>query len=132
MHRLLSPRVHGFIDYGIVALLALAPTLFGFGGTAAAISYILAVLQLGMSLITAYPLSLAKIIPFKIHGGIELTSGLFALAAPWLFGFSRIDAARNFFLFAGVTVAITWALTNYRAAELPGRGGIAHKRRVHA
>lgn len=119
MHRLLSPRTHGFIDYGLVALLLLAPALFGFSGAPAILCFVLAFAQLGMSLITAYPLSLAKVIPFKIHGGIELGAGVLALISPWLFGFSAETAARNFFLFAGVSVALTWAATNYSAAAAP-------------
>jgi hypothetical protein len=131
MHRVLNPRIHGYIDYLIVAVLALAPTLFGFGGIAAALCYILAVAQLGMSLITAYPLGAAKVIPFPVHGGIELAVGILALVSPWLFRFSDVPAARNFFLVAGVSVVLVWALTNYKAAELPSRPVHAFRRRIH-
>ncbi|MBN1209254.1 MAG: hypothetical protein JXB05_30640 [Myxococcaceae bacterium] len=132
MHRVLNPRIHGFIDYGIVLLLALAPTLFGFSGLPAALCYIIAVAQLGMSLLTAYPLGVAKIIPFPIHGGIELGVGILAIVSPWLFRFSGVAAARNFFLVAGIAVAVVWALTNYKAAELPGRTGELFRQRRHA
>jgi hypothetical protein len=131
MHRVLNPRIHGFIDYAIVALLALAPTLFDFSGTPATLCYVLAVAQLGMSLLTAYPLGAAKVIPFPIHGGIELAVGILALVSPWLFGFSDVTSARNFFLVAGVSVALVWALTNYRAAELPGRTADMFRQRRH-
>jgi uncharacterized membrane protein YtjA (UPF0391 family) len=132
MHRVLNPRIHGYIDYLIVAVLALAPSLFGFGGIAAALCYILAVAQLGMSLITAYPLSVAKVIPFPIHGGVELAAGILALVSPWLFRFNDVPAARNFFVVAGISVALVWALTNYKAAELPSRAGAMFRRRTHA
>lgn len=119
MHRVLNPRIHGYIDYVIVAVLALAPSVLGFGGIAAALCYILAAAQLGMSLLTAYPLGAAKIIPFPIHGGIELAAGIVALLSPWLFRFSNVPVARNFFLVAGISVVVVWGLTNYKAAELP-------------
>ncbi len=32
--KFINPRVHGYLDYALVALFALAPTLFGFGGIA--------------------------------------------------------------------------------------------------
>ncbi len=46
--KFLNPRVHGYVDYVAVALLALAPTLFAFGGVAAAICYLAAIGMLGL------------------------------------------------------------------------------------
>ena len=132
MHRVINPRIHGIIDYVIVAVLALAPSVFGFGGIAAALCYIIAVAQLGMSLLTAYPLGAAKVIPFPVHGGIELGAGVLAIVAPWLFRFSNVPAARNFFLVVGIAVAVVWGLTNYKAAELPAGMHPMFRRRTHA
>jgi VIT1/CCC1 family predicted Fe2+/Mn2+ transporter len=129
MHRLLSPKIHGYIDYVAVALLALAPSLFGFGGVAAALCYILAVVQLGMSLLTAYPLGVARLIPFTIHGTIEAITSVFLVIAPFLFGFSRVDAARNFFIVGGIALFAVWFVTNYQAAGRPVHEGV--RRRIH-
>lgn len=115
--KLLDPRVHGYLDYVAVALFLLAPTLFGFGGIAAAICYVLAVVQLSMSLLTAYPISVAKIIPFPAHGGVELATSIFLVIAPWLFDFSHVDAARNFFLVAGIGLLLVYLVTDYKAAN---------------
>ena len=114
--KVLNPRVHGYLDYAAVLLLALAPTLFGFSGTPAALCYVFAILQGGMSLMTAYPLGALKAIPFTVHGGIELASAILFILAPWLFRFVDIGAARNFFLIAGVGLALVWATTDYKAA----------------
>jgi hypothetical protein len=114
--KILSPRVHGYIDYAAVAMLLLAPTLFGFGGLAATVCYVLAAAQGGMSLLTAYPLSIAKVIPFQVHGAIELLAAIFAFVSPWLFGYSHVDAARNFFIVSGVALSIVWLVTDYRSA----------------
>lgn len=126
----LSPRAHGFIDYGSVVFLVLAPMLFGFGGVPATLCYLFAGALLVLSLITAYPLGLAKVVPFTIHGGIEAVSTVFLLAAPFLFGFSDVPAARNFFLAAGVALGIVFLVTNYKAAERPRRL-IGTQRRIH-
>lgn len=115
--KVLNPRIHGYLDYAAVALLALAPSLFGFAGVAAAICYFVAVVQLGMSLLTAYPLSLAKIIPFKVHGAVELGVAAGLALSPWVFGFSQQDAARSFFIIAGVGLALVVFVTNYSAAD---------------
>jgi len=126
--KVLNPRSHGYLDYAAVALLALAPTLFGFTGMAAAICYFVAVVQLGMSLITAYPLSLAKLIPFTVHGGIELGVAVALALAPWLFGFSHDDAARTFFIIAAVGLGLVVSVTNYRAADGYRRRGYRRDR----
>ena len=132
MRALLSPRVHGYGDYSIVALLALAPTLFNFSGVAAGLCYGLAVVQLGMSLLTAYPLGVAKLLPFTIHGTIEVITSVAMVAAPFLFGFSEVASARNFFIVSGIGLFLVWAVTNYKAAERPMHRMGMRTRRIHA
>lgn len=123
--KFLTPRVHGYLDYIAVALLALAPTIFGFAGIAAVLCYVVAVAQLGMSLMTAYPLGVKKIIPFTVHGGVEVAVTVLFLVAPWLFRFSGDIAARNFFLAAGVGLGLIYVVTNYKAADRDyGKRGI--------
>jgi hypothetical protein len=117
----LSPRVHGFIDYGSVVFLVLSPMLFGFSGVPATLCYLFAGALLVLSLITAYPLGVAKLVPFTIHGAIEAVSAVGLVLAPFLFGFSDVPAARNFFLVAGVALGIVFLVTNYKAAERPRR-----------
>lgn len=113
--KVLSPKIHGFVDYVAVAVLIAAPSLFGFGGLAATICYVLAGAQLIMSLLTAYPLGIAHLIPFTLHGGVELVTSLFLVAAPWIFGFAA--APRNFFLISGIGLLLVYLITNYRAAD---------------
>lgn len=115
--KVLSPRVHAPLDYVIVALFALAPTLFGFGGVPATLCYGVAGLYLIMSLLTAYPFGVAKIIPFPIHGYVELASTVALIGIPWVFGFNDVVPARNFFIAMGASAGVIWALTDYRAAE---------------
>jgi hypothetical protein len=126
--KILNPRVHGYVDYVAVAGLALAPTLFGFAGVPATICYILAVVQLVMSLTTAYPTSIAKVIPFTIHGGVELLTSLFLVAAPWIFAFSDVMAARNFFLVSGAGLLLVYLVTDYKAATAEGHGRLSSPR----
>ncbi|KYG04549.1 hypothetical protein BE21_46180 [Sorangium cellulosum] len=114
--KILSPRVHGYIDYAVAALFLLAPSLFGFGGLPETLCYILGAVHLGMTLLTAFPLGAAKIIPFPVHGGLEAAVGVFLVAAPWLFNFDAAPAARNFFVVSGVAIGLVWLLTDYRSA----------------
>ncbi|WNG32226.1 hypothetical protein F0U61_00350 [Archangium violaceum] len=125
----LSPRVHGFIDYAGILLLFLAPTLFGFSGTPATILYVVAVLYLAMVLLTAYPLGVAKVIPFPVHGLIEAALSLLFIVAPFLLRFSDVAAARNFYIVGGIALGGVFLLTNYQAAEAPRSLAGERKRR---
>ncbi|WP_437650605.1 SPW repeat domain-containing protein [Sorangium sp. So ce362] len=114
--KILSPRVHGYIDYAVAALFLLAPSLFGFGGLPETLCYILGAVHVGMTLLTAFPLGAAKIIPFPVHGALEAAVAVFLVAAPWLFSFDAASAARNFYLVSGVAIGLVWLVTDYRSA----------------
>lgn len=115
--KLLSPKVHGVLDYLAGAALLLAPVLFGITGIAATLLYVFGVVHLAMSIMTDYPLGIAKLIPFPFHGGVELATAIFFIAAPWLFGFADQNVAQALFLAFGGTLGLVWLTTNYKAAE---------------
>lgn len=126
--KVISPRIHGLLDYSTVLLFALAPTIFGFEGTYATVCYLLAAGYLVITLLTDFPLGIAHLIPFPVHGGLELVSGLVFLASPFLFGFNdENETARNFFMIMGGVFLGVWLLTDWRAqtsarnAALPNR-----------
>ena len=132
--KLLNPKLHGWlVDYPLVVLLFFAPNLFDFGGPAATLSRVLAFVHLGMTLCTAFPPGLVKVIPFKIHGYIELGVVFLLALSPWIFNFDEATRARNFFLFSAALVAVVVAITNYRAPELEGYRAkrLEARRRAH-
>ncbi len=88
--RIIPTRVHGMIDYGFGILLIIAPFLLGFatGGAEQWVPTILAIAIIGMSLMTDYELSLARVIPMPMHLGVDVLGGILLAASPWLFGFS--------------------------------------------
>ena len=104
------------MDYATVALFALAPTLFDFTGTYATVCYVLAAGYLVVTLLTAFPMGVIKMIPFPIHGGFELVSGPIMLASPWIFGFANDNpVARNFFVAMGIVFLLVWMITDWHA-----------------
>lgn len=115
--KFLNPEVHGYLDYLYVAMLALAPLLLHLHGRERTLSFVLSLAVLGLSLCTRYPLGLWRKIPFTVHGAIEFTAAIFAIASPWLFRFSEHEVARNFFVGSGVVLVAVWLFTNYRATE---------------
>ncbi|MET4105498.1 hypothetical protein [Hymenobacter sp. UYP22] len=113
--KVLSPAAHGILDYLTVAFFAMAPSLFNLHGTYATVCYVLAAGYLVITLLTNFPLGLMRVIPFPVHGKLELVSGLVFLVSPFLFGFADDNmTARNLFMGAGVVFLIVYFLTDWR------------------
>lgn len=113
--RVVSPRMHAPVDYVLVGAFALAPSVLGLGQVASIVSWVLAAGYLGLSMFTAYPLGMAKVIPFPTHGKIEMVLGPALIALPFLAGFG--DVATTFFAVAGLAISGAALTTDYRAAE---------------
>src|ERR1700739_1266361 len=121
--KIISDQMHGVLDYVTVIIFALAPSLIGLTGIAAAVSYALAVIHLAMTLATNMPLGVVKIIPMKLHSIVELIVGpvllLGGLLAPTL-----PTASRTFFVVMGLVIFAVWGLSSYGrpgAQEAPKR-----------
>ncbi len=86
----ISSRTHGVLDYVVGVLLILAPFLFGFADNPAArnVAWFVGAGLLLYSLLTAYELSIAKLIPYRTHLGLDIGVGAFLALSPWLFGFA--------------------------------------------
>ena len=119
MQHPISPRAHGVLDYATSALTAAAPSVFDFPKPAAALCYALAGGYTALSLVTDYPLSAKRVVPFKAHGAAEGAVGLVLPALPWALGFARHRAARNFFFGLTAVTAVVAALTDWSKREHP-------------
>jgi hypothetical protein len=116
--KILSPTVHGVLDYIVVVAFALAPAVVGFSGLAASISHLLAIIHLCLTLATAFPLGLWKWVPLGVHGAIELIVSVVLVALPWIMGFSADGRARTFYVGAGIGIFLTWLLSDYASTPL--------------
>ena len=112
----INPTTHGYLDYGIGALLLASPWLLGFNE----LSYMatmtmvaLGVIVLALSIITDYPLGLLKAVPFRIHGILETAGALGLVASPWLFGYTEASNATIFAVAIGLVYLAVIAMTNY-------------------
>lgn len=116
--KFLDAKAHGIIDFVFIGALALAPTMLHMGGPPANLSYVLAGAVLGLVLLTKYQFGLLKVVPFTVHGLIELASSMALILSPWLLGFAMVAVARDFFVCMGVLLFVVWACTNYRSTGL--------------
>lgn len=89
--RMITTRVHGIIDYLVGLLLLALPYLLGFadGGAAQKVTLTLGAVAVLYSLLTNYELGVLRLIPFRLHLGIDVVFALLTAASPWLFGFSE-------------------------------------------
>jgi hypothetical protein len=89
---MIPSKVHAVLDYLVGVLLLAAPYLFGFatGGPAQMVPMVLGAGIIVYSLLTRYELSIAKLIPYRIHLMIDVLGGLVLLASPWLFDFTDV------------------------------------------
>lgn len=115
MNKPISPTLHGVLDYATVATTLLAPRALGFPEPATRACDALAGSYLGLSMLTDYPLAAKRVIPFKAHGVSEVASGLVLPTLPWVLGFARHRAARNFFLGLTAVTAVVASLTDWDA-----------------
>ena len=115
--RILDARIHGVLDLIMVLMFLLGPLLFGLGGSPAAIAYTLAIVHLVMTLMTRFPMGRWKVIPFPLHGIVELIVGVALLILPSYAGYAPGSPARKFYLGMGAVILVVWALTAYGARE---------------
>jgi hypothetical protein len=129
MQKPIDARRHGMMDYATVAATAAAPRALGFPRQAETLAYGLAAGYLGLSLLTDYPLSAKRVVPFRGHGAAEVLIGAALPFLPWLAGFAEDRRARNFFLGLTALTAVTALLTDWNAPDADrGMGGELRQR----
>jgi hypothetical protein len=79
------------MDYLMGVLLIAAPWLFDFarGGAETWVPVILGVSTILYSLMTDYEYSVSGVISMKTHLTLDLVSGIFLAASPWIFNFNE-------------------------------------------
>ena|SRR5882762_1543201 len=112
--KFLTPKSHGAIDYVVVVFLWLSPSIFGLSNFVSTITYALGGIHLILTLLTDFQYGPFKIIPFSLHGWIELAVSIILVATPWLLGFNENVVDRIFYVGFGIAVFATWLVTDYR------------------
>ena len=87
--RFLPTRIHGVLDYGVGFILMVSPWLFGFNydGAETWVPFVLGLGAIVYSIFTDYELGRIKRVKMSTHLTLDLLSGVFLLASPWIFGF---------------------------------------------
>ena len=117
MRKPISPRLHGAIDYGFFVIGLVVPSLLGLNGAARVLFALLALGQTTLNAFSDHSLALRRLVPFRLHGRIELGSVPVYFLLPYLVG--ALDGARAvaFYLVTGVTLLSVFALTDWRGTD---------------
>ena len=113
----LNSKIHGIIDYFVVLFFWVSPMAFGLGETTAWFTYILGGIHLLLTLFTNFEMGVFKVIPFKLHGWIELVVSIALIGVAFYLG--RLDGtlSRNFYLGVAVAIFLTWLITDYKTEQ---------------
>ena len=107
--RFLSPRLHAVVDYAAAAGLIVLPFVLGLGASAPLAFWLSVgsgVAVIGYSLLTSYAYSAAPVLPFKLHLLIDFAAAVAFAVAPFVFGFSGLDAVYYWVMAAAVLVVV--------------------------
>lgn len=122
--RLIPQDIHSVADYanGI----AVATGVSSRDPRAQLASIILAASVIGVSAITDYRLSIAKLVPIEAHEAIDHLWGLSAIAAPFVFGYWKTSPRIGMtHVITGAATILASLFTDYRAYR-----GVGHGRRA--
>jgi len=112
----LTPKLHGIIDYAVVLFLLLAPMSFGLPSLTTVFTITLAFVHLILTLATNFEMGVIKIIPFKIHGWIELIVSVSLIGIAFYLGSIEGSVARNFYLIFSGSIFAAWLVSDYSSA----------------
>lgn len=113
----INPTLHGVLDYLVVIFLAASPALFQLPEMTAKFTYMLAGIHLLLTVCTDFKPGLIRIIPFRMHGMVEVVVSVALLCMAFYFGGKESVVARNFYIGVAAAVAFVWLLTDYKGEE---------------
>jgi hypothetical protein len=117
MNKPIDPSTHAALDYGLSMMQIVGPKVLRLNAPARAISSMFGTIFGATTAITDTPLGVKRILPFNVHGAMELPSIAAMAAVPWLAGAMDSPRARAFFL-GCIGMAVTnFMLTDFSANE---------------
>jgi hypothetical protein len=113
--RFLPAWFHAIADYAVGIGLIVVALAVGGSGVAVATGVVVGTVVLVVSMLTRYPLGIAKVLPFTIHSAGDYLAAALLLLAPFVLGFTDSDGGlAAFYVVAGIAVAAVSLVTNYQ------------------
>ena len=119
-HRILTPKIHGLLDYAAAAALIVLPFLLDLGATSQLAHWLSVAGGIGLvtySLATDYAFGAIGLVPFRAHMVLDLIAALAFIAAPFVFGWSGLVMGYYLVMGAGVLAVVALTNTGEQAAD---------------
>ena len=103
--RLLPAWLHAVADYAVGAALIVVALAVGGTGKAVATGVVVGAVVLVVSMLTKYPLGVAKVLPFTVHSAGDYLAAALLLVSPFALNFHDSDTGLTaFYIVAGIAV----------------------------
>ena len=113
--RLLPAWFHAIADYAVGITLIVVAIAVGGSGEAVATGVVVGAVVLAVSMLTRYPLGVAKVLPFTVHSAGDYLAAALLVIAPFALGFTDTDGGLSaFYVVAGLAVLAVSLVTNYQ------------------
>ncbi|SFK01391.1 hypothetical protein SAMN04488518_101763 [Pseudovibrio ascidiaceicola] len=109
--RFVTKSIHAYLDYPVAFALIGLPFIFGLGASnplALWLSVGTGTAALILTLLTDHQFGVLRVLPYSLHLAVDGAVGVLFLLAPFLFGFTGLDAA--YYFANGLAVAIVVSL----------------------
>ena len=93
--RFVTKRIHAYLDYPVAIALMILPFALGLGETSSMALWLsvgTGVAAFILTLLTDHHLGAVRVLPYGIHLAVDGTVGVVFVAAPFVLGFSGLDA----------------------------------------
>lgn len=110
--RFVTRKVHAFIDYPVALSLIAMPFLLGLGATnklALWLSVVTGCAAFALTVLTNHETGIIKVLPYSFHVLVDRIVGLTFVAAPFVLGFTGIDAI-YYWVNAAAVLLVTFVL----------------------
>ena len=93
--RFVTRTVHAYLDYPVALSLLIMPFVLGLGASGPLAKWLAVATgaaALVLTLLTAHELGVFKVIPYRLHVAVDRLVGVVFVAAPFVLGFTGLDA----------------------------------------
>lgn len=109
--RFVTKSIHAYLDYPVAIALMALPFLLGLGQSdplALWLAVATGAAAFLLTVLTDHHLGLIRVLPYSLHLSVDFAVGLVFVAAPFMLGFSGLDAV--FYWVNGVAVLVVVGL----------------------
>src|SRR5438067_9096416 len=116
--RLLPAWFHAIADYAVGFGLIIIAIAVGGSGKAVAAGVVVGATVLVVSMLTRYPLGVAKVLPFTVHSAGDYLAAALLVLSPFVLNFNNTDSGLTaVYVVAGAAVLAVSLITNYQYSD---------------